>query len=274
MRIHPLFWIIIAAGVATGRFKEVLMILAVVFVHEMGHAVAANYFGWQIKKIELLPFGGAAEIEAKGLRTIMEEVIIVLAGPVQHAWMMALSFILVGQSFWSYTDHQLFISHNVAILLFNLLPIYPLDGGRLLQLLWLSLYPYKKALRITLITSFTCLLLGLIGLCFFPFHLNIIVILLFLLTANYLELKQRNYRFMRFLMAKQHDDLVRTTKVIELKQNTLVRDAVEQLTRNRRHTFKLKEKPEAVLIDEKTVLDAYFHGRLHTSIQTIFTTPL
>ncbi len=100
------------------------------------------------------------------------------------------------------------------------------------------------------------------------------VILLFLLTANYLEVKQRNYRFMRFLMAKQHDDLVRSTKVIEIKQNALVRDAVEQLTRNNRHTFKLKEKPETVSVDEKMVLDAYFQGRLHKPIQTVFTTPL
>lgn len=50
----------------TGYFREVLMVFLIVFIHELGHAGAAHYFKWRIHKVELLPFGGVAEVEDSG----------------------------------------------------------------------------------------------------------------------------------------------------------------------------------------------------------------
>ncbi|MDP4157713.1 MAG: stage IV sporulation protein FB, partial [Bacillota bacterium] len=60
IHIHPLLWIVIAASIVTAHFLEVCLLLLIIFIHEMGHAAAASFFSWRIKKVSLLPFGGVA----------------------------------------------------------------------------------------------------------------------------------------------------------------------------------------------------------------------
>ncbi|MCD8502863.1 MAG: hypothetical protein LRY71_15885 [Bacillaceae bacterium] len=55
IKINPLFWFVIGIGVLSGYFKEVMMVFSIVFIHEMGHSFAAQYYKWRIRKIELLP---------------------------------------------------------------------------------------------------------------------------------------------------------------------------------------------------------------------------
>src|SRR5690625_4698610 len=91
IKINPLFWLVVGIGVITGYFREIFMIFIIVFIHEMGHAVAASYFQWNIKKIELLPFGGVLEVDDEN-PPFREELIVILAGPLQHIWLIILSF--------------------------------------------------------------------------------------------------------------------------------------------------------------------------------------
>jgi stage IV sporulation protein FB len=269
VRVHPLFWLVIAAGIITGHFKEVLMVFVIVFVHEMGHSVAAYMLKWDIKKMELLPFGGAAQVEENGTKPIKEEMAIVLAGPLQHLWLWALSFALVGQPFWSESDHELFVAHNAAIVLFNLLPIYPLDGGRMVQLACLAVWPYKRAMAASLGISVGFLAVALSIMLFLPFHLNLFVILSFLALTNGLEFKQRNYRFMRFLMAKQTD---RATKSIHARVSGQlpIRDALALLRRGQVQLFVIEDGGNRYTVAEKELLQAYFaEAKLHAPVKTL-----
>lgn len=95
-------------------------------------------------------------------------------------------------------DHQLFISHNMAILLFNLIPIHPLDGGRLVHLLYSAFLPYKLAMRATRLTSLILLFIGFFVVLIFMLKLNLIMIFSFLILTLILDYRQRNYRFIRF----------------------------------------------------------------------------
>lgn len=61
--LHPLFGFIILASVFTGYFIELLILFGIVLIHELGHTTMASYFGWKVKGIELLPFGGVAVVE-------------------------------------------------------------------------------------------------------------------------------------------------------------------------------------------------------------------
>lgn len=122
------------------------MLFFIVFCHELGHAVAAKYFGCRLRKIELLPFGGVSETEEYGNRPYHEELIVVLAGPFQHLVLIGFSWIAYAIfPFWSQADHQIFLFHNAALFIFNLLPIWPLDGGKLLQLAACKIWPYRTA---------------------------------------------------------------------------------------------------------------------------------
>ncbi len=241
------------------------MVFLIVFIHEMGHAGVAHYFKWRIHKIELLPFGGVAEVENHGNWPIREEFFIIIAGPIQHIWLIGLSFLMVETSFWSSTDHQVFIWHNVTILIFNLLPIMPLDGGRLVQLWCTYCWPYQRALVISWWMSVSILfLLVLISGLFFPYHLNLWVVLGFLIIANYLEWKQRPYRFIRFLMARQHFSTPHTfcKKTIKVQGSLSVRDTVKLFRRGVVHRILIRHPfKESLQLEEKELLHALFQEK-------------
>ncbi len=139
IRVHPTLWFVIGIAILTAHFIEVMMLLLIVFIHEMGHAVCAQHFKWRIKSIQLLPFGGAVETEEYGNKSLKEDLAVVLAGPLQHVWLIGAAFLLYFFTIIPYELYQPFLYMNLMLLIFNLLPIWPLDGGRLL-FIGVSLY--------------------------------------------------------------------------------------------------------------------------------------
>ncbi|GAE27683.1 stage IV sporulation pro-sigma-K processing enzyme [Halalkalibacter wakoensis JCM 9140] len=271
-KVNPLFWFVLGIGVFTGYFREVLMIFSIVLIHELGHALAAHFFKWRITKIELLPFGGVAEVEDVGNRPFHEELIVILAGPLQHIWMMLLSYFLVQFPFWTSTDHHLFIWHNAMILLFNLIPVLPLDGGRLVQLWYTYRFPYVQALTISRWTSsFVLLAMVFISLIWFPYHLNLWVIITFLFLTNYLEYKQRHYRFMRFLMARRTMQATEKS-VVAVKDTLPLKEAMKRLKRGRYQLYKVfqVQTGTAHVIEEKELLELHFtNNKPHASLSQL-----
>ncbi|MED4127654.1 MULTISPECIES: M50 family metallopeptidase [Shouchella] len=257
-------------GVLSGRFKEVLMLLFIVFVHEMGHVWMARRFNWDVIKIELLPFGGAAVLEPKGIRPAREEAWIVCWGPLQHTWMMGLSYFLLHTTdVWMVQDHQLFISHNMAILLFNLIPIHPLDGGRLVHLLYSAFLPYKLAMRATRLTSLILLFIGFFVVLIFMLKLNLIMIFSFLILTLILDYRQRNYRFIRFLMAKLDDQTSTKRSNLYVEKETTLRVVSEKIRKNHLHTVVLVENHVRTTYSLAAVLDVYFQKGAHVTIDEL-----
>lgn len=275
LKINPFFWVVLSVGVVTGYFREVIMLFLIVFIHEMGHVVAAHYFKWRIHKIELLPFGGVAEVEDIGNRPFKEELIVILAGPIQHVWLIGLSYSCLSLSFWSNYDHTVFVSHNIVILIFNFIPVLPLDGGRLVQL-WLTYrYAYVHALQIAHFVSIVIIILLIVSsIILLPFHLNLWIVLLFLFISNYLEWKQRHYTFLRFLMGRRSRDVKHLyTSTFVVSSSLSLRDALKKCRRGHNHYFVIQHKNGSTFIDEEKLLRAFFIKKLPLSpLSTIITT--
>ncbi|QQK77086.1 M50 family metallopeptidase [Salicibibacter cibarius] len=272
VRVHPLFWFVVALGIATGYFRELLMLFVIVCCHELGHAVAAKYFGWRLRKIELLPFGGVAETEEYGNRPYREELIVILAGPFQHLILMAFSWVAVGLfPFWTTGDHEIFLFHNSALLFFNLLPLWPLDGGKLLQLITSKFLPFREAQTWALRFSLGFLMIVvLITAISYPMHLQWWVILAFLSVCHYLEWRQQPYGYLRFLLERRLLENQKggknVTTLVSSKETVHV--ALRRLHKNKRTVFKIKETGH--VIDEKDVLEHWFKTRKsHVSIGTL-----
>src|SRR5690554_6371805 len=77
IRIHPLLWFLLAGSAITGYILELIVLFAVVVIHELGHVVAASSFRWRVREIRLLPFGGVAEVEEAGNVPAWQELIVV-----------------------------------------------------------------------------------------------------------------------------------------------------------------------------------------------------
>ena len=117
-------------------------LLISILLHELGHAVAARFFGVRTREIELTGLGGVARFANSLPRSVFAKTAIYLAGPAANLllWLgfeqITGAVMGLGKPIAVWTFSALAIS-NFWLLLFNLLPAFPLDGGRTLEA-WLS----------------------------------------------------------------------------------------------------------------------------------------
>ncbi len=166
----------------TGAFFGVvvtLLLFAIVVLHELGHSFAARYYGVGVRQIVLLPLGGVAQLD-RIPENAWQEFVIAIAGPAVNFVLAALLFPLLGafnaspgsllaalQNLDVGTGSALLAYVYVANLflaIFNLIPAFPLDGGRVLRALLASRLPYPQATRVAVsIGQGLAFLLGLWG---------------------------------------------------------------------------------------------------------------
>lgn len=118
----------------------VLLLFVSVLIHELAHSRVAQLFKIRIQKITLLFFGGAAQMESVG-RKAKEEFLIAIAGPLSSLgmagifWALA-KFLKTDMALVAVSLSYLFVM-NLILAIFNLLPAYPMDGGRVFKtILW------------------------------------------------------------------------------------------------------------------------------------------
>src|SRR5690625_342996 len=131
---------------------ELSIILSIVFVHELGHYTMAKIFKWRIQSITLWVFGGVMDTEEHGSRSMFEELLVILAGPFQHLLIFFIVHFFLA-NILPLPVIELILFYNTMILFFNLLPIWPLDGGKLLFILLSYLLPFQRAYHYTIIFS-------------------------------------------------------------------------------------------------------------------------
>jgi Zn-dependent protease len=150
-----------ARGAAFGALVTLALFLCVV-LHELGHSVAARAFGIRTKQILLLPIGGVAELDGKARRPA-HELVIALAGPMVNVVIAAGLVLALGAGLAAgaitmpsaaaltpslTTFGLVLLAGNGMLALFNMLPLFPLDGGRVLRALLAFRMGEHKSLRV------------------------------------------------------------------------------------------------------------------------------
>ncbi|MBL7155890.1 MAG: site-2 protease family protein [Candidatus Omnitrophica bacterium] len=195
INIHVTFLLLLLLFMTMG-FKWLFLIVAVFFfvtLHELSHSLVARKFGIQVKEITLLPIGGVASM-TKMPDKPYQEFLISLAGPALNIAIVVIFFLplyaLLGRqvllhplsmkSFPHVIAHIYWI--NLILAAFNLIPAFPMDGGRLLRALLAQKMGYQKATRIAVnFGHIFALIFGYVGLI--HGHIILIVIAVFIYMA-------------------------------------------------------------------------------------------
>lgn len=173
-------------GTAVGTLEGILFTLLLfgcVVLHEFGHSLTARRYGIKTRDITLYPIGGVARLERMPDQPI-QELWVALAGPAVNVVIGALLFAwllisgtmqpLTGLSMTNGPFIERLLLVNVSLVLFNLIPAFPMDGGRVLRSLLALRMEYTRATQIAAnIGQGIALLFGFIGLFTNPFLLFI-----------------------------------------------------------------------------------------------------
>jgi stage IV sporulation protein FB len=168
VRIHVTFLILLAwvalaflfkdgAGEAVGALIFTIALFGCVLLHEFGHVFAARSFGIRTPDITLLPIGGLARLE-KMPEQPWQELIVAIAGPLVNVVIAIILFLVLGihgmpdltdPKMLTFTSLPVLLMRlmiiNVWLVIFNLIPAFPMDGGRVLRALLAMAMPYAKA---------------------------------------------------------------------------------------------------------------------------------
>lgn len=198
VNIHITFLLLPLFFLIYGGFKSmvlVLIVFACVTIHELTHSLAAKRFGIKVRDITLLPIGGIASM-SKMPESPKQEFIISIVGPLSNIILASLLYFIFYHAPWMPKSilrnpimgdtwlHTIALIPwiNVMLAIFNLLPAFPMDGGRILRSFLATKIDYRRATKIAVnIGHVFAIFFGYIG--FVNKHPLLILIAIFIYMA-------------------------------------------------------------------------------------------
>lgn len=169
----------------TKQIQIYAMIMIFAIIHELGHLLAGILMGMKPEKIEIMPFGVSISFKInvkeynrkikKGNIFEIKKIIVALAGPITNF----IIILITSNSKLDLIKSMLIIYTNFLIMIFNLLPIYPLDGGRILKgILHIVLGKRKSEKCINIISKITVTVITTISSILILYVHNISIVLI------------------------------------------------------------------------------------------------
>ena len=181
----------------------------------MGHFITGKLLHLKVKEIKLFMFGGVTTLDEDLNLNIYKEILLLIMGPITQILFVALLLILYRLEIISTLSYIKFYNINMLLLKFNLLPILPLDGGKLINNLLDLIISYDLSHTISIIISFISLPL----LFTFDNKLLIIILFIFLLLNLLNEISIHKYRLELLLLERKYKkfNFKKTIKINNIK---------------------------------------------------------
>lgn len=233
IKLNVFFILFLFASYFAGWLQQSLLLFASVLLHELGHVCAAKKLKLRVYEIELLPYGGVARMEELSKFGGAAEAIVSIAGPLTSLAIAVACYLC--RDIWKLAE-QCF-RYNLIICIFNLLPVIPLDGGKLARNLLVFFMGYRQATRILVLagraSAFMLLGYNIYLLASGGRSAALLIAAVFLYIGTVKEEKFSSYYYL--FTANSTKNLLTAQgrirkRFIEVKEDTLIRTAVNRFS--------------------------------------------
>ena len=194
-------------------------------------------FKWKIISITFYPYGGLTLFSKMENSSILEEIIILLSGPI-----LQIITYLILINFFKYDYIK---SYHYSLLIFNMLPILTLDGGNLLNLLLNKIFNYLNSFYISIVISFITIIFLIYFCISYYYNFNLFLMSIFLIFKIIKSIKNIKYCYHKFI-------LERYLYKIEYKKHNISKD-IYSFYKERNHYINFQE--------EEKYLISYFQNK-------------
>jgi stage IV sporulation protein FB len=242
-------YIIMAFGlVITGHFVNLIIFTSLIIIHEMGHIIISKILSYKIDKVIIYPYGGFVKLNTKINTKIENDLLVAISGIIMQSIYFGIIFFLYRNGIVREYIYSLFLLYHKSMLIFNLLPIYPLDGAKIVNLILSKYFSFNIANYISIVIS-------LITVVFFLYsdiyenNYSIILVIGVLMQNIYKFYKDISYIYNRFI-------LERYLFKFNYKDKKVIKN-INKMYKNREHLFNDKGK----LINEKEYISTFFEKK-------------
>lgn len=201
-----------------GYFEYTFLTIIIIIVHEMGHFLTGYFLKLKVKEISLFMFGGVTIFDEDLNLNIFKELLVVVMGPVVQMLFYMIVYYLYTKGFVSVNTMKKVSTINLILLEFNLLPILPLDGAKILNNILDLMLSYDLAHKVSLAVSFLALPLVFL----FDNKLIIILVVISLLLRLFEEINWHKFRINKLLLERKLKG-IKFKKVREFESLTKVK---------------------------------------------------
>lgn len=243
--------------------SRTLVAVVSILIHEFTHILVGNKLGCKLYNIKLSLTGANAELSDLDDLLDKDKILLYLSGPISNLIIGVVSYII-----YKFTSIQVFdvlFGANLWLFIFNLIPAYPLDGARILEIVISKKSSYLKSKKITsiisYIVSFLLVCLFFIALYIHKLNISFLLIVGLIIYSTLLEKKWTMYIVMGDIIKKRRRlkkyDFIENRSVSVFYKNGLL-DLMRLVDRNKFNTFYiLDEELKLILIlHEDELLEA------------------
>lgn len=235
-------YIIILLSFLAGYFELVFLTILLIVVHELGHYISGFFLGLNVSEVRIFMFGGVTKLDECLNVSIFREIIMLLMGPIAQTLFMFIIYKLYLLGYVGLYTYEKLAFINKVLLSFNLMPILPLDGGKLLNNILDLFLSYNNSHLLTIAISIVTLPV----LFIFDYKIFTIIILLFLILNIVDEIIIHKFRLNKLLLERKLNN-ISFKRVININN-------IREVKRN--CSFNIKRN--RMNIDEKTFYKNFF----------------
>ncbi len=221
LKFTPSFYAMTLLAIMLGYLNEYVIFALTIIIHECGHLAMAFFYKWELEELCFFAFGGIMQFKGELNKSNKEDLLISSGGILFNG--MTLFILLFIRNHLQSNIHLYFCNYaiwaQVFVIIFNLIPLPPLDGSRLVSSILCYFWPYKAVL--TIVKWLNIILIGMVMVITILYDIRQIVLIVSFLTYSTIKYNQQiYYLFQRFLLQKKmyiNVDLPR--KIIEIEND-------------------------------------------------------